>query len=465
MSVQSLKIKDLFNYLSTHFHDEFNRMNATSFSTFIGHLDLSALIQINQNKALNLSSLSLFIEFIFEKFNFLECGENAIAFVEFVQKNKVKLTSPKLNWISTNLTEFCCNSTTAITSSPLVLTSPLQNINNTVIPSSSTQPRRTSNEQISEEATSVTTDSINNISSLLNSMRNDINSEVINQIKFYMLNSMSKSIKDEHYQELEQLLDRKTQYNNSLTVNKQYNTNNVIQPSINKARFPTPWMPDDPEFVDQFNKLITSFQVQIQQLNISFIENKLNKTIIEINKKIEFINNVDTNATDKCKALETMLINKHKSSLIKSTEKVNRLISTANTTSTSTNPLSTSISNPTLTSINNPPATNSYNNNRRSNIRYSGRGYNRSYYTAQNKIHNNNNFNNNISSLPAYQQNFTQRDSNYPNSTTINQQAHNRFHNPNLVKNDNRNINRAQQNNVQVNTSLYNQHGQTFNQI
>ena len=91
--------------------------------------------------------------------------------------------------------------------------------------------------------------------------------------------------------------------------------------------------------------------------------------------------------------------------------------------------------------------------------------YSKFYSTAQNKIQNNNNFNNNISSLPAYQQNFTQRDSNYPNSTTINQQAHNRFHNPNLVKNDNRNINRAQQNNVQVNTSLYNQHGQTFNQI
>ena len=141
---------------------------------------------------------------------------------------------------------------------------------------------------------------------------------------------MLKTDKDEHYQDLEQLINRKVQLTNSLTINKQYLNNNVIQPSISQSRFPLPWMSNDLEFTDQFNKLIVTFQTQIQQFNINYIEKKLTKLTIDINNKLNFMKNIDSDAVEKCKVLESTITNKLLPSLTKSTEKVNRLIVAAN---------------------------------------------------------------------------------------------------------------------------------------
>ena len=103
------------------------------------------------------------------------------------------------------------------------------------------------------------------------------------QIKLFMLNSLPKSAKDEHYQELEKMINKKIIYTNSITINKAYFINKILQKTINKSNFPSPYMANDPDFVDRFDKLINNFQVQIQELNIRFLEEKLNKLTESIN--------------------------------------------------------------------------------------------------------------------------------------------------------------------------------------
>ena len=88
MSVTSLSIKDLFNYLSTHFVDKFTRLQGTSFSQYLARYDTSDLRKLNDDTTIKIANLSKYIELIFEKNNPLQCGENAIAFIDFIKHNK-----------------------------------------------------------------------------------------------------------------------------------------------------------------------------------------------------------------------------------------------------------------------------------------------------------------------------------------------------------------------------------------
>ena len=312
MSVLSQKIKDLFNYLSTHFHDDFSRLSATTLSKYLEHLDVSLIVNSHDNIEPSYKNLSSLIEKIFEKQDFLTCGENAIAFVNFVKSNSNKLSDPKFMWISSSLAEFCKAAITTTNSHNLIVEETVLN--------------NESNSNFNPSLNSDSSSNSNDISNLISSLRNDINTDVQTQLLTFMRNSMSKSVKDEHYQDLEELLNRKVKHNNSLTVNKQYHSNKVFQSSIHKSRFPKPWIPDDPIFVDKFDKLISKFQTEIQEFNINFIEEKAQVLNKDITSKLDFMNNIDNNAKDKCNALEAKITALHNQSLIKSTEKVNRLI-------------------------------------------------------------------------------------------------------------------------------------------
>ena len=328
MSVTSLSIKDLFNYLSTHFVDKFIRLQGTSFSQYLARYDTSDLRKLNDDTTIKIANLSKYIELIFEKNNPLQCGENAIAFIDFIKHNKSDLNSTNFNWISENLANQCCSINTTLISSPLIIN---DTVNQSETHNSSTQPPSNNqslntNDLSSDQNTSSNLDSI---SSFILSLRSGINSDMQSQIKLFMLNSLPKSAKDEHYQELEKMINQKIIYTNSLTINKAYFTNKILQKTINKSNFPSPYMANDPDFVDRFDKLINNFQVQIQELNISFLEEKLNKLTESINLKLEFIKQVDHDATDKCNSLESFLKDKHNASLKKSMEKINRKINEA----------------------------------------------------------------------------------------------------------------------------------------
>ena len=322
MSVTSLQIQDLFNLISTHFVDNFNRFSTSTVSNW-KHIDTSIYISFNDDKAFTYNNLSALIEKIFVSNDLSKCGENAVRFVQFVKNN---LTDDKLSWASITLKEFCTSANTNFVSSPLI-----NNNNESTVSSGPSQPL--SSDQINNASNNP--ESSNNNTALLESMKNIIKSSVESQIKFFMVNSMSKSVKDEHYQELEAIMTRKVILDNSLTINKQYNTNKVFQKSINSSNFPKPWITDDPIFVDKFNKLIIQFQTQIQDMNILHIQTKLEVVQKGLDTKLELINNFDPSATEKSGILENQAIQRQLNSLTKSTEKVNRLISLNNPVSNS----------------------------------------------------------------------------------------------------------------------------------
>lgn len=174
---------------------------------------------------------------------------------------------------------------------------------------------------------------------------------------------MSKSAKDEHYQELQSYIKRVTILENSLTVHKMYKDNKVYQKSINSCLFPKPWKTEDPIYVNEFNKLILCFQQQIQDFNIRHIEEQLNEINISIDAKLEMIKSFDINATDKFKALKNQTINQQKHDQEKSVEKCNRLITIANQPQTSYNNVSSAINSSSINNNHNINNSFAYNNN------------------------------------------------------------------------------------------------------
>ena len=320
MSVTSLQIKDLFNLISTHFIDNFERFSASTVTNWKSYLDTTSFVTINNNKAFTIINLSTLIEKLFEINDLLTCGDNALRFVELAKNNP---SLDKLSWMSANLKKYCSNANLTPTSSPLNI------VNNSTMTNTSSIQTTDNNDLESPNNTQ-------NMSELLEHMRTTIQSSVESQIKFFMTNSMSKSIKDEHYQELEAIMNRKIILDNSLTINKQYQTNKVYQNSIKSSAFPSPWIKDDPLFVDKFNKLIITFQTQIQQLNIEHIEGKITTIQKELNNKLTLIKNFDSNADEKSKILESQATKRQLTSLTKSTEKVNKLIVQVNSPNVST---------------------------------------------------------------------------------------------------------------------------------
>lgn len=381
MTVLSLKIKDIFNYLATHLHDDFSRLNGTTFSTYFNKMDMTSIIEYNNNLAFNLNHLSIHIATIFDKLNFLELGENSIRLVEYIKTNQNKLSTPQFKWISKELADFCLNANTTPTSTIL-------NEENLIIPPT---PSSQGNNSNSGSASHNTNDNSSNLqdnqtfSSFLHSMRSNLNSDLQSQFKVFIHNSMPKSVKDEHYQELETLINKKVMNDNDLAINKSYLSNKIVQKSINKNNFPKPWKTDDPIFIDKYDKLINAFQIQIQELNINHIEEKLSSLNEEIANKTDFIKNFDTNAINKCRVLEERITLSHKASLIKSNEKVNRLITSA----TTSNDIQDNSSHKNISTINI--------NNKDDNSSKTSKSYQQSYFKKtnvhernRNRIHNNN---------------------------------------------------------------------------
>lgn len=237
------------------------------------------------------------------------------------------------------MNEFCKNSNTTIQSNPLTIDDTFSSQQISAAPTNSNNNQLSSNQSNGNINQTVNNTNLE-LSTVINSLRDGINNDIQIQFKNFMLSSLPKSAKDEHYQDLASLIDKKTQLDNSLAINKSYHTNKVIQKTLGQSNFPSPWMNDDPEFVDQFNKLITMFQTQIQEFNIKFIEDKLYKINSNIENKMAFIKIVDINAIEKCKALESDYVKKHKQKLTNSMEKVNRLITLANEPSITQNQIS-----------------------------------------------------------------------------------------------------------------------------
>ena len=393
------------------------------------HIDTSVYISFNDDKAFTYNNLSALIEKIFVTNDLSKCGENAVRFVQFVKNN---LTNDKLSWASTTLKEFCTSANTNFVSSPLI-----NNNNESTVSSGPSQP---SSDQIDNASNNP--ESSNNNTALLESMKNIIKSSVESQIKFFMVNSMSKSVKDEHYQELEAIMTRKVILDNSLTINKQYNTNKVFQKSINSSSFPKPWITDDPIFVDKFNKLIIQFQTQIQEMNILHIQTKLEVVQKELDTKLELINNFDPSASEKSGILENQAIQRQLNSLTKSTEKVNRLISLNNPVSNSKQTTqTTSASNNSVEIIESPQINNQVPSN---NIQVPSNNIQLPSNNNQLPSNNNQNRSNNKNTRTSYR-----KTNNQYSSTAMSQQSSQSqsYYAPNQINQNNNN--RSYQSNIQ----------------
>lgn len=141
-----------------------------------------------------------------------------------------------------------------------------------------------------------------------------------------MLNSLPKTAKDEHFQDLERMLNKKTVTINAITINQGYLSNKILQNNIKPNKFPQPYLSKDPRFVDEFNKLIQKFQFEIQTYIVEYLTKELETTNQAIKTKVKFINQIDTDATKKISCLETIVNNNNIADLTNSTEKLNRKI-------------------------------------------------------------------------------------------------------------------------------------------
>jgi hypothetical protein len=333
----NLTIRDLFNFISSHFTDDFARLKtATSFSTFISHYNTPEFNnKYNNNIDLKFNNLSNVILSIFDQNNPLLCGESATAFINFIKLKKDELPPDNIKWISQDLITFCINTNTSSVSSLLVVTETQLPQNNSTQSSSS--------DHLSSAATSVSSgvssvssttlpstvnvnDSFNNISTFLGSLRSDISIYITDQLKFFMLNSLPKTAKDEHYQDLERLLNKKCITTNSLTINEGYLKNKIMQANIKSNKFPLPYLAKDPLFVDEFNKMIQKFQVEIQTHMVDYLTKELQSVNQAIAVKVKFINQIDTDASNKINCLESNVTRNNAADLTNSNEKLNRKI-------------------------------------------------------------------------------------------------------------------------------------------
>ena len=405
-NVTSLEITNLFNCLSSHFIDNFARFNAAALTNMAKYLTPTNYITFNDNKPFTIVNLSALILKIFTTNNPLHCGENALRFIDFV-KSTTDFNDGK-TWISQELKLLC---------QVQIMTLGLDNTLN----EQQNQPI-TINDTLNQ---TITNPSQSEISQILKQFRSNLQSDFDDKLKSYIQNSMSKSAKDEHYQELQSYIKRVTILDNSLTIHKMYKDNKVYQKSINSCLFPKPWKTEDPIYVNEFNKLILCFQQQIQDFNIRHIEEQLTEINISIDAKLEMIKSFDINALDKFKALRSQTINLLKHDQDKSVEKCNRLITMANDTYTNKSVnVRTSSYNPPQSNYNNISSTNnlSTSNNNHSN--------NNSY-----AYNNNPNFNNSNNSLNNSTFQNAQSNTTFQNRP-MNQRQNNRYKqhsNPNNV--------------------------------
>jgi len=171
----------------------------------------------NNNSTLKLKDTCNIIKSIFEETNPLLCGENALTLIEYIKQNKSKFNGDTALF-SEDLIQLCESTDITLNSSPLIIN---ETISQTAL--SEAAPSSNNNNNISTGTSSL---NINN-TVLVETLRSNINSDLHNQIQLFMLSSLPKSAKDEHYQELEDLLTKKTPTTNALTINKSYHDNKV----------------------------------------------------------------------------------------------------------------------------------------------------------------------------------------------------------------------------------------------
>lgn len=340
--MMKLSVKDLFNFISSHFTDDFTRLKtASSFNHFIAHYDLTDIRnKYNNNAEFKFANLSNVIESIFETTNPILCGESAISFIDFVKNKHANIHPDNLKWISPDLLNLCLNTDTTTVSNNFVISATQNNPITAQSASTTTSLTTTDNSSNSVQDSVQTTsnDTLSNLSSFLGSLRTDINTDITDQLKFFMLNSLPKLAKDEHFQDLEKLLNKKSVTTNAITTNQGYLSHNVMQTNIKSNKFPQPYLSKDPRFVDDFNKLIHKFQVEIQTHIVEYLTKELETINQAINIKVKFITQIDTDATNKISALESLVNNNNKADLINSTEKLNRKIKEKEEPATSVTP-------------------------------------------------------------------------------------------------------------------------------
>jgi len=209
VAMMNLTIRDLFNFISSHFPDDFARLKtATSFSNFITHYDSTEIAnKYNNITDFKFANLSTVIESIFDAHNPILCGESAIAFIDFMKNKHSSLPPINIKWISQELLTLCLNTDTTAVSSNFVIT---ETQNNHADSPTSSLMASSESAPLQEQATS--NDNLNNNTSFLGSLRTDINTDITDQLKFFMLNSLPKTAKDEHFQDLERMLNKKTDH-------------------------------------------------------------------------------------------------------------------------------------------------------------------------------------------------------------------------------------------------------------
>ena len=299
-----LQLQHFFNYMAQHLHDDLKHFTTQTFTHWQNRYpDHKSYIAFNDNSPFTLTNFSKLLLKILNTYDFLKFGYNANHLVEKISK----LDTSAHTWLSEELKQLCASKITTNTSANI----DTEIVNDTV--NSSLTP----NNQNSQ--TSDLTDLVNNLKLALNASWE----EKLNNL---YAASLSVQVKDEHFGQLEDIIIEHTIASNNLTINNSYKSSNLYQQSICHQNFPSPWFKQDQTYVHNFNELIQKFQGEIQDLQSTYLGNKISTLDTNIKNKIDLISKFDDKAKEKADILFEKTKISNKSTLDAAINKITRII-------------------------------------------------------------------------------------------------------------------------------------------
>ena len=336
-------ITTIFGLINIHLYDNFARFNNQSLGKFNNDFKTEILSYINyeqeKNKQHNTFNQIALSDFVYKWFNQFDPNESGDLVLNLIKHSKNNLVP----WFNENLKQFCSNFT--VTESQYRVQN--LNINGTIITNSETiipetQQTQSNLNSVQNPINNSSSSTVNNLQALINTnnssdsilvskadLREILNEFSNNQFKTldsFFTKSISSTTKEEHFNELKSLTETLISFSNAKSINEAHSSANIFPKSVQRDRFPTAFYNKDPKFVNDFEKLILSFQNEIMK----FINNHQSNTISEteklIQEKLSFIEMYDNSIKDKYLILKDELTKRLKPSLEIGMEKLNKLI-------------------------------------------------------------------------------------------------------------------------------------------
>ena len=279
-------------------------------------------------------------------------GQNAtkLSITTFPDYLLLLFTQISANDISENATNLLLdikNNTTSIAWIPsdhrlrALASSFTANNNSTAITFSTTQSQSDSSQEPTSEVSQIALmQPLSQISEMLQQLQDDSSSlQTSNDSHLSAMNSSistfattcldlfkhmtPSSTKNEHYNDLDFMLDRRQRYANTLAIHEQYIAKQVFPNKLDLQEFPPTFYYQDPEYNVEYNACLKDCQKLISTFFINWHKTKINKLDSDIKNKSAFITKIDTDANTMITQHTKQIEEYYKINLDKAFEKIN----------------------------------------------------------------------------------------------------------------------------------------------